>query len=178
MHLYALLLCAALWASTAHGQIVFSESAQAAGVDDGGTANGAAFGDVNGDGWPDLFVARLELDAGSLLYVNRGDGTFIDDRAAVSSIGRAMGGVFVDYDGDGDGDLYAVRFDESNALLRNEEGRLSPLPEEDLAAGYPGATSAAFADFDGNGSIDLFSTHRYGSGNLLHRSDGETSDGY
>ena len=165
MHLYALLLCAALWASTAHGQIVFSESAQAAGVDDGGTANGAAFGDVNGDGWPDLFVARLELDAGSLLYVNRGDGTFIDDRAAVSSIGRAMGGVFVDYDGDGDGDLYAVRFDESNALLRNEEGRLSPLPEEDLAAGYPGATSAAFADFDGNGSIDLFSTHRYGSGN-------------
>ena len=44
MHLYALLLCAALWASTAHGQIVFSESAQAAGVDDGGTANGAAFG--------------------------------------------------------------------------------------------------------------------------------------
>ena len=54
---------------------------------------------------------------------------------------RWVCGVFVDYDGDGDGDLYAVRFDESNALLRNEEGRLSPLPEEDLAAGYPGATS-------------------------------------
>ena len=57
MHLYALLLCAALWASPTHGQIVFSESAQAAGVDDGGTANGAAFGDVNGDGYADVLAA-------------------------------------------------------------------------------------------------------------------------
>ena len=166
MHPYIMLLCiAALFSSPARGQIVFSDVARAAGVDDGGTANGAAFGDVNGDGWPDLFVARLELDAGSLLHMNRGDGTFVDERAAVASVGRAMGGVFVDYDGDGDEDLYAVRFNEPNALLRNESGRLSLLPEEALAPGYPGATSAAFADFDGNGSLDLFSTHRYGSGN-------------
>ena len=165
MHTYILLLCAALFNSPARGQIVFSDVARAVGVDDGGTANGAVFGDVNGDGWPDLFVARLELDAGSLLYVNRGDGTFVDERAAVAPVGRAMGGVFVDYDGDGDEDLYAVRFNEPNALLRNDLGRLSLLPEDALAPGYPGATSAAFADFDGNGSLDLFSTHRYGSGN-------------
>ena len=165
MHPYVMLLCIALFSSPVRGQIVFSDVARAAGVDDGATANGAAFGDVNGDGWPDLFVARLELDAGSLLHMNRGDGTFADEHAAVASVGRAMGGVFVDYDGDGDEDLYAVRFNEPNVLLRNESGRLSSLPEEALAPGYPGATSAAFADFNGDGSLDLFSTHRYGSGN-------------
>ena len=49
MHPYILLLCAALFSSSARGQIVFFDVAQAIGVDDGGTANGAAFGDVNGD---------------------------------------------------------------------------------------------------------------------------------
>ena len=63
MSLYVLLLCAALWSSPARGQIVFSESAQAAGVDDGGTANGAAFGDVNGDGDTDSADVGMMLGA-------------------------------------------------------------------------------------------------------------------
>ncbi len=159
--LFAVLSCAV----SAEAQIAFTERALQAGVADGGAANGAVFGDYNEDGWPDLFVARLEVGASSLLYANAGNGTFADESALVEGVGRSMGGVFVDYDGDGDRDLYAVRFNESNALLRNERGALVLLPEDELAAGHPGATSAVFADFDGDGQLDLYSTHRYVSAN-------------
>lgn len=158
-------LLIALSSASAEAQIAFSERALQAGVADVGTANGAAFGDYNGDGWPDLFVARLDVGAGSLLYANAGSGTFTDRSALIEGIGRSMGGVFVDYDGDGDRDLYAVRFNEANALLRNDGGALAPLPDDELATGHIGATSAVFADFDGDGLLDLYSTHRYVSAN-------------
>lgn len=163
---HMLLLLILVWYSLpAAAQIAFSERADQAGVADGGVANGAAFGDYNGDGYPDLFVGRLEVGGSSLLYANRGDGQFVDRSAMIGSLGRSMGGVFVDYDGDGDQDLYAVRFNEPNVLLNNEAGQLIPLPDDGLAVGHPGATSAVFADFNGDGALDLYSTHRFSSAN-------------
>lgn len=159
------LLCSCLSTARVEAQIRFVERAVLAAVADDGDANGAAFGDYTGDGWPDLFVARLGRGLDPLLYVNRGDGTFADERALVAGMGGSMGGLFVDYDQDGDSDLYIVRFDEANVLLRNDQGRLAALPAEQLAAGNLGATSAVVADFDGDGAFDLFSTHRYFSAN-------------
>jgi len=142
-------------------QIVFAERAVAAAVADEGAANGAAFGDYNGDGWPDLFVARIGRGLEPLLYANRGDGSFVNESATLGAIGSAMGGLFIDYDQDGDDDLYVVRFNLANALLNNSDGHLAALPAEQLATGNRGATSAAVADFDGDGAFDLFSLHRY-----------------
>ena len=102
----------------------FSDQALQARVADVGETNGAAFGDYSGDGLPDLFVARLGSDADPLLYLNTGNGPFAAEPQVVAGLRSTMGGIFVDYDSDGDLDLYTVHYREPDRLLDNEGGRL------------------------------------------------------
>ncbi len=84
----------------------FTDVTQQAGVGDRGWGLAGAWGDYDNDGWPDLFVGN-EFGF-SVLYRNRGDGTFED--VSVKSGARiraaAMGVAWGDYDGDGNLDLY------------------------------------------------------------------------
>jgi len=70
---------------------------------------GAAVADVDGDGDQDLFVTRL--DATDILFVNQGDGTFIDGTEG-TGLGllnlQSNGAAFADIDNDGDQDLYVT----------------------------------------------------------------------
>ena len=90
-------------------EIRFVDHTNSAAILSSCTANGGAFGDYNGDGMPDLFIACLDRDIGSKLFENRGNGTFENRSALVKGVGAAMGGLFVDIDQDGDRDLYAIR---------------------------------------------------------------------
>jgi tetratricopeptide (TPR) repeat protein len=65
-----------------------------------------AWGDYDGDGWPDLYVVN---DFGRKnLYHNNGDGTFTDvaARLGVEDVGAGMSACWCDYDNDGAQDLY------------------------------------------------------------------------
>ncbi len=67
-----------------------------------------AWGDYNGDTWPDLYVVN---DFGRKnLYRNNGDGTFADvaKEAGVEDVGAGMSGTWVDFDNDGREDLYVA----------------------------------------------------------------------
>jgi len=77
---------------------------------DGGDAWGTAatFADVDGDGDLDLYVCNLESP--NLLFVNNGDGTFVE-KAGMFGLGAtyaSTGAAFADYDNDGDLDLYLL----------------------------------------------------------------------
>ena len=73
-------------------------------------AMGAAVGDYNNDGRPDLLVTCLN---GVVLYRNNGDGTFTDvtkESGLVSDTGWATGAAFGDYDNDGFADLFVSHY--------------------------------------------------------------------
>ena len=70
---------------------------------------GAAVGDVDNDGWPDLYLCNFGPNS---LYRNNGDGTFSDITAA-SGVGNprwSSSAAFSDYDGDGWIDLYVANY--------------------------------------------------------------------
>ncbi len=146
----------------------FSDQALQAGVADVGETNGAAFGDYSGDGLPDLFVARLGSDADPLLYLNTGNGTFAAERQVVAGLRSTMGGIFVDYDSDGDLDLYTVHYREPDRLLDNEGWRLVLIDRQDAPDDNPFSMGAAFGDYDGDGRIDLFTVHRVANSNQYY----------
>jgi hypothetical protein len=89
------------------GDGTFEGVTERAGVGFRGFTHGVAVGDVDGNGWPDLYLTNL---GPNVLYLNRGDGTFRDASAGSGaecgpwSSGAAM----LDYDDDGDLDLYVT----------------------------------------------------------------------
>ena len=87
-----------------NGDGTFADVTAKAGVGSPGFAMGGAVGDVDNDGWPDVYVTCL---GGNVLYRNNGDGTFTDiTKTAGVSDGRwSTGAAFGDYNGDGFLDL-------------------------------------------------------------------------
>jgi hypothetical protein len=97
----------------------FTDVTEKAGVAGGGYGMGAAVGDYNADGFPDLYVTQYGR---SILYRNNGDGTFTDvtEQAGVAAPGWASSAVWFDYDNDGRLDLFVCRFvDFSKAKHHN-----------------------------------------------------------
>ena len=93
------------------GGLKFQDVTDSAGVGHNGFCHGAAVGDADNDGRPDLYLPTLGRN---VLYRNRGDGTFADITAGsgVESPGWSSGAAFLDYDGDGVLDLYVSRYAE------------------------------------------------------------------
>lgn len=87
----------------------FTDVTEKAGVAGGGFGMGAAVGDYNRDGFPDLYLTQYGR---SILYRNNGDGTFTDvtEQAGVAAPGWASSAVWFDYDNDGNLDLFVCRF--------------------------------------------------------------------
>jgi enediyne biosynthesis protein E4 len=87
----------------------FTDVTDKAGVGYPCWAMGAAVGDYNNDGWPDLLVTCL---GGAVLYRNNGNGTFTDVTKASGLAGDswATGAAFGDYDGDGWADLFISHY--------------------------------------------------------------------
>ncbi len=120
--------------------------------------SGVAVGDVDGDGWADIYFAHL--DGPNVLYRNLGGWTFEDvtDSAGVAASGRpSTGATLVDLDGDGDLDLLVTAMGGPNAAFFNDgSGHFTEITEEAGLAARMGSTTMALADVDGDGDLDLY----------------------
>ncbi len=92
-----------------NGDGTFTDVTQKAGVRGHSYGMGAAVGDYDNDGRPDLYVTNYGRN---ILYHNNGDGTFTDvtAKAGVAGGGWSASACFVDYDRDGWLDLVVSRY--------------------------------------------------------------------
>ncbi len=165
-----------------------------------GHGHGVTVGDIDGDGYPDLFVTRWRSYA---LYRNKRDGTFEDITARAGLSGERdwpTSAALADFDGDGDLDLYVCHYavwDLDNPRLcrstaRNEYINCNPLDSEALpdhlfrndAGRFVDVTQEAgivdgdgrglgviAADLDEDGRVDIFVAND-SSANFLFRNLG------
>lgn len=125
-----------------------------------GHAMACAVGDYDGDGLNDLAVA---LDDRVLLFRNLGHGQFKDVSAQSGIVprNRPTGITFVDYDHDGDLDIFLTGGalkpgDEPNVLWRNNGDGTFTEQTEVTGLGGSGTTAAAIlTDFDNDRAVDL-----------------------
>jgi hypothetical protein len=115
----------------------FTDVTEKAGVAGGGYGMGAAVGDYNADGFPDLYVTQYGR---SILYRNNGDGTFTDvtEQAGVAAPGWAASAVWFDYDNDGRLDLFVCRFVDFSKAKHHNCPATSPGAKGLYEYCYPG----------------------------------------
>jgi hypothetical protein len=163
------------------GDGTFTDVTRQAGIGDHpGKGLGVAFTDLNADGRPDIYVVNdVSADA---LYLNRGDGTFVEIAvtAGVNDPRGGMGATIGDYDHDGALDLFVTHWqDELNVLYRNLGSlgvHVTGRPDLDLifddvtgvvglgrsGLGFTG-WGTVFLDADHDGDLDLYVTNGYTS---------------
>ena len=181
------------------GKLQFVDVTEQAGLSHVGYGMGAAVGDYNNDGYPDLYVTEF---GSNILYRNNGNGTFTDvtREAGVEDAGWSASAAFVDYDRDGYLDLYVTHY--LDFTVRGNKECLDPAGERDYctpsayksvlhrlfrnlgngkfqdvtqAAGIASAVGPGLgvtcADFNGDGWTDIYATND-GAANLLWLNNG------
>ena len=188
-----------LWNDEGRGFLRDADLEVPSGIEAFGWHTGAAVGDIDGNGWPDLFVAgytdmnrpivsatkgfpNTHEPEPDLLFLNEGprDGARAVFREAATEVGiepdgpdYALGAIFSDLDRDGDLDLYVAHDTSPNQLYDNaSDGGTLRLVERGVAAGV-GDTGAgmgvASADVDGDQLPELVTTNQLNERSVLVR---------
>lgn len=188
------------------GNGTFESISEAAGIDVVAPSNGAAWGDLDNDGDPDLYLS-VAGESGeplrNLLYVNQGDGTFSEEAVSWGADLEApnwhsgFSVAFGDYDLDGCLDLHTSQWavlgrENRSVLLRNtgpsggfvdvtREAGVETWDDPRSAEG-PEFTTQAFTsrltDLDRDGWPDLVVAGDYGTSRLFwNQGDGTFTDG-
>ena len=121
--------------------------------------NGLAAGDIDGDGFDDLYICQ-PAGLPNRMYRNRGDGTFEDITAASGTglLDNTACALFADVDNDGRQDLIVVRASGPLLFLNDGKGKFHLQPKAFQFANQPQGTftGAAIADYDCDGWLDIY----------------------
>jgi len=140
------------------------------------SGSGVTVFDYNGDGLMDLFLMNgtyLEgisdregivfLDTPDNLYRNNGDGTFTDvsKEAGIHDVNWSMAAGAIDYDNDGDVDLYLLNYGPNVFFRNNGDGTFTDITDivglrgpEKLNGFEKWSIGVAFWDYNGDDRLD------------------------
>jgi len=176
----------------------FKEVSKEAGVDGPLYSMGITVGDIDNDGFPDIFLSNY---GNNTLYHNKGDGTFKDitDTAGVGGGKKcSVGAVWLDYDNDGLLDLYVgnyLNYDPDYSYYYAPDGFPGPLAydsQKDLLYQNKGngtfedvteqmgivdidgrAMGVGAADYDDDGFVDIYVANDHTVNYLWHNDQGK-----
>jgi hypothetical protein len=145
---------------------VFEDVSEKSGIakPDANYSLGVLTGDFNGDGLTDIYVGCDQTP--SILYINRGDGTFVDEAlmrgTAFDANGKALSGMGVaaaDYRHDGLPSIFRTNFSDENETLYRNRGH-GEFDDASIEAGMGHNTrfvgwGCGFFDYDNDGWPDL-----------------------
>ncbi len=128
----------------------------------------ASIVDVNRNGLPDLYLTNSRHGTMNALYLNQGDGTFVD-RAAELGIadvnregtGVSMGAIWGDYNNSGYEDLFIYKWGKPELFRNDGEEGFTRVTEEAGLPEWVNANTAIWLDFNGNGLLDLYMAGYY-----------------
>ncbi len=169
--------------SSKMGYIKFTDVTNKSGIESHFYGMGAAVGDVNGDGWPDLYLTNFGHNQ---LWLNK-KGHFVDvtETAGVNDKRWSVSASFADIDADGDLDLYVGNyvdysisghkickrmggkadycspksyFSQADRLFENNgDGTFRDISlSSGITKSYGGALGVVAADFDKDGKLDIY----------------------
>ena len=121
--------------------------------------NGIAVGDIDGDGFDELYVCQPS-GLPNRLFRNLGDGTFEDitDGSGLGILENTACALFLDVNNDGHQDLVVVRTSGPSLFLNEGRGRFVERKDAFRFAKPPQGTftGAAAADYDRDGWLDIY----------------------
>ncbi|MDM3870341.1 CRTAC1 family protein [Porticoccus sp. W117] len=156
---------------------------------------GSAFADYDNDGDLDWFVSAINRPSidpdwiGNRLYQNQGDGTFTDvtDSAGVRAGDWGWGSCFMDFENDGDLDIYQTNGwarpalfldDVTRAFVSDGNGKFDDMADDIGLDDTQNARGVVCADFDNDGDVDIFQTHRDSMNSASYYRNDSTGNNY
>ncbi|MDP1891469.1 MAG: CRTAC1 family protein [Gemmatimonadaceae bacterium] len=136
---------------------------------------GLSWGDYDGDGFIDLLGGATAKDRLTVVLRNDGGKRFTNVAAALgltipNRSSRQTN--WVDYDNDGDLDVYATDRAGGNPLFRNDGGTFTRVFADVGPTDARPTVGACWFDMDRDGDLDLFLANQSGAADALWRNDG------
>lgn len=159
-----------------NGDGTFTETSASAPTSDRGSNVGASWGDFDNDGDLDIYMAN-NVRISNKIYVNNGNGTFSSspDQVAGKYEGYSHSACWVDYDNDGDLDVFATDFMPTryNQLFQNQgDGTFEKAVDATINMEVFPTFNAVWGDYDNDGLMDVFVPNLRGDHNSLYHNDG------
>jgi hypothetical protein len=131
-----------------------------------GVSSGACWGDIDNDGFLDVFIPSAKWNH-NFLYLNDRNGGFTEviNSPVVIDSADSKGGTFGDFDNDGDLDLFVANEEAINFFYINDgEGTFTQVATGILVSDGENSSShtSSWIDYNNDGYLDIFvANHRY-----------------